>query len=173
VDELIPGVMSYIEVQKVLQNLLREKVSIRNMSLILEGLVDYGKQSKDFDQITELVRQKLGASICQTLANKEGDLHVLLLDPAIERTLTAGVSSEKDSSRLTIDPNLSQQILSKIAGSVERMMQSNMMPVLLCAPELRRHLRHYTERVMPHLSVLSMTEVPSAVNVKSFGMVSL
>ncbi|MES9978938.1 MAG: FHIPEP family type III secretion protein, partial [Candidatus Thiodiazotropha sp. 6PLUC5] len=59
------------------------------------------------------------------------------------------------------------------ASSVEHMMQSNLMPVLLCAPELRRHLRHYTERVMPHLSVLSMSEVPHAVSVKSFGMVTL
>ncbi len=173
VEELIPGVMSYTDIQKVLQNLLREKVSIRNITLILEALVDYGKQSKDFDQLTELVRQKLGPTICQMLASKEGDLHVLLLDPAIERTLTAGVRTEKDKSRLTLDPNLSQQILTKIAGSVERMMQSNLMPVLLCAPELRRHLRHYTERVMPHLSVLSMSEVPHAINVKSFGMVSL
>ncbi|MEW8088387.1 MAG: flagellar biosynthesis protein FlhA [Candidatus Thiodiazotropha endolucinida] len=173
VDELIPGVMSYTDVQKVLQNLLREKVSIRNMALIYEALVDYGKQTKDFDQLTELVRQKLGPLICQSLASKEGDLHVLLLDPSIERTLSAGVRSEKDQSRLTIDPNMSQQILTKIAGSVEHMMQSNLMPVLLCAPELRRHLRHYTERVMPHLSVLSMSEVPHAINVKSFGMVSL
>jgi flagellar biosynthesis protein FlhA len=173
VDELIPGVMTFTDVQKVLQNLLREKVSIRNMALILEALVDYGKQTKDFDQLTELVRQKLGPLICQSLANKAGDLHVLLLDPSIERTLSAGVRNENDKSRLTIDPNISQQILTKIASSVERMMQSNMMPVLLCAPELRRHLRHYTERVMPHLSVLSMSEVPHAINVKSFGMVSL
>jgi flagellar biosynthesis protein FlhA len=173
VEELIPGVMSYTDVQKVLQNLLREKVSIRNMTLILEALVDYGKQTKDFDQLTELVRQKLGPLICQSLANKEGALNVLLLDPSIERTLSVSIRTEKDQSRLTIDPNISQQILTKIAASVEQMMQSNLMPVLLCAPELRRHLRHYTERVMPHLSVLSMSEVPHAINVKSFGMVSL
>jgi flagellar biosynthesis protein FlhA len=173
VDELIPGVMSYTDVQKVLQNLLSEKVSIRNMTLILEALVDYGKQSKDFDQLTELVRQKLGPLICQSLANKEGELHVLLLDPSIERTLSAGVRTEKEKARLTIDPTLSQQILTKIAASVERMMQSNLMPVLLCAPELRRHLRLYTERVLPHLAVLSMSEVPHVINVKSFGMVSL
>jgi flagellar biosynthesis protein FlhA len=173
VDELIPGVMSYTDVQKVLQNLLSEKVSIRNMVLILEALVDYGKQTKDFDQLTELVRQKLGTLICQSLSSKEGELHVLLLDPSIERTLTAGVRTENDKSRLTIDPSMSQQILTKIAASVEHMMQSNLMPVLLCAPELRRHLRLYTERVMPHLSVLSMSEVPHAISVKSFGMVSL
>jgi flagellar biosynthesis protein FlhA len=173
IDELIPGVMGYTDVQKVLQNLLKEKVSIRNMRLILESLVDSAKQTKDFDQLTELVRQKLGPLICQSLINKEGDLHVLLLDPSIERTLSAGVRTEKEKSRLTLDPSLSQQILNKIALSVERMMQSNLMPVLLCAPELRRHLRLYTERVMPHLAVLSMTEVPHAINVKSFGMVSL
>jgi flagellar biosynthesis protein FlhA len=173
IDELIPSVLSYTDVQKVLQNLLYEKVSIRNMTLILEALVDYGKQIKDFDQLTELVRQKLGPLICQSLANKEGDLHVLLLDPSIERTLSAGVKTDSENSRLTIDPNTSQQILTKIASSVEHMMQSNLMPVLLCSPELRRHIRLYTERVMPHLSVLSMSEIPHAVNVKSFGMVSL
>ncbi|ODB85648.1 flagellar biosynthesis protein FlhA [Candidatus Thiodiazotropha endoloripes] len=173
VEELIPGVMTYTDIQKILQNLLSEKVSIRNMSLILEALVDYGKHSKDFEHLTELVRQKLGPLICQSLASKDGDLHVLLLDPSIERTLSVGVRSENEQSRLTIDPNMSQQILTKIASSVENMMQSNLMPVLLCAPELRRHLRHYTERVMPHLSVLSMSEIPHAINVKSFGMVSL
>lgn len=173
VDELIPNAMTFTEVQKVLQNLLREKVSIRNMGLILEALVDYSKQGKDIDNLTELVRQKLGPLICQSLASKEGDLHVLLLDPAVERTLSASVRNDQDKPRLALEPKLAEQVLTRIAGSVERMMQSNMMPVLLCAPELRRHLRSYTERVMPHLSVVSMSEIPAAINVKSFGMVSL
>ena len=111
--------------------------------------------------------------ICQSLANKEGDLHVLLLDPAVERALSAGVRNDQEKTRLALEPKLAEQVLTRIAGSVERMMQSNLMPVLLCAPELRRHLRSYTERVMPHLSVVSMSEIPSAINVKSFGMVSL
>ncbi len=173
VDELIPNVMTFTEVQKILQNLLREKVSIRNMGLILEALVDYSKQGKDLENLTELVRQKLGPLICQSLADKEGDLHVLLLDPTVERTLAAGVRNDQDKSRLSLDPKLAEQVLTRIASSVERMMQSNLMPVLLCAPELRRHLRNYTERVMPHLSVISMSEVPGAINIKSFGMVSL
>lgn len=174
IEELIPGVMTFTDVQKVLQNLLREKVSIRNLELILEALVDHGKQSKDINHLTELVRQKLGPMICQALASHEGNLHVLLLDPAIERTLAAGVRVDKDaSSRMTLEPKVAEKLLGRIAGSVEHMMQSNLMPVLLCAPELRRHLRTYTERVMPHLSVISMLEVPNVINVKSFGMVNL
>jgi flagellar biosynthesis protein FlhA len=171
-EELIPGVLSLSDVQKVLQGLLREKVSIRNLELIMEVLVDAGKHSKDPELLTELVRQKLGALICQSLAGKEGDLKVLVLDPAVEHALSSGMrGGEKP--QLVLEPRLAEQVLLRIAASVEKMMGANLSPVLLCAPELRRHLRRFTERMVPHLSVVSMSEVPTNINVKSFGMVAL
>ena len=72
-----------------------------------------------------------------------------------------------------MQPRFAEQVLARIATHVETMMKSNLMPVLLCPPELRRHLRRITERVLPHLSVVSMAEVPSSVNLKAFGLVSL
>ena len=171
VEELIPGVLSLTDVQKVLQGLLREKVSIRNLETIFEVLVDAGKQDKAPETLTELVRQRLGAVICQTLTNDNGDLFVFVLDPSVEQTLASGLRGDANRRHFVVDPKFADEIIKRIAGQVEKMMTANMMPVLLCAPELRVHLRQFTERVMPHLAVLSMAEVPATVNVKSFGMV--
>ncbi|MEJ1366704.1 MAG: flagellar biosynthesis protein FlhA [Candidatus Sedimenticola sp. (ex Thyasira tokunagai)] len=173
IEELVPSVMSLTDIQKVLQNLLREKVSIRNLEMILESLVDYGKHSKEAEFLTEIVRQKLGSTICQSLAGNGTDLHVLVLDPAVEKVITTGIANPEGQARLILDPQLAEQVLIKLAAQVEKMMRANYMPVLLCAPELRKHLRSFTERVIPHLSVLSMGEVPSSISIKSFGLVAL
>ena len=173
VEELIPGVMNLTDIQKVLQSLLREKVSVRNVGLILEVLVDAGKQTKAPEMLTELVREKLGPIICQGLTNEEGELYVLVLDPGVERALASGIRGDADKLRLMVAPEYAEQVLSGMVGQVEKMMTANVLPVLLCAPELRRHLRGFTERVVPHLAVLSMLEVPSTINVRSFGMVSV
>ena len=172
-DEVIPTVLTIGEIQKVLQNLLREKVSIRNLEAILEVLADSGRATKDAEQLTELVRQRLGMVICQGLANKAGELYVLTLDPAIENQLATSLRAVDDKSTLVLEPRFAEQVIGKIGGQVERMMKGNVMPVLLTAPELRRHLRRVTERVLPHLSVLSMAEVPNTVSLKAFGSVSL
>lgn len=172
IDELIPNVLSLTDVQKVLQGLLREKVSIRNMELILEVLVDAGKQSKDPEILTELVRQKLGALICQTLAARDGSLKVLVLDPTVEQAFISGMRGG-ERPQLVLEPRMAEQVLKRMTSEAERMMESDESPVLLCAPELRRHVKRFTERVIPHLSVLSMSEVPPTFDVKSFGMVAL
>jgi len=174
VDELIPNVLALTEVQKVLQNLLREKVSIRNLSMILEVLVDQGKQTKEPDVLTELVRQKLSTIICQPLMNTDGNMYVLTFDPSIEQSLVNGVRSNGEKQTgFVVEPKFAEQVLSRLAQQVEKMMGANHMPVLLCAPELRRHIRGFTERVVPHLSVLSMSEVPNNISLKSFAMVTV
>jgi flagellar biosynthesis protein FlhA len=173
VEELIPTVLSLGDVQKVLQNLLKEKVSIRNLEAILETLADAGRASKDLAYLTELVRQRLGPSICQSLIGEMPALSVLTLDPGIEQTLMQSVRATSASSSLVVEPKLAEQILSRIAEQSERMMKSNLLPVLLCSPDLRRHLRALLERVVPHMRVLSLAEVPSTVSLKSFGTVSL
>jgi flagellar biosynthesis protein FlhA len=172
-DELIPNVMTLGEIQKVLQNLLREKVSIRNLESILEVLAESARAGKNPEHLTELVRQRLGLAICQSLADPSGNLYVLTLDPAIEHTIASSVRSADDKAALVLEPRFAEQVLARIGAQVERMIKSNAMPVLLCAPELRRHLRKLTERVLPHLSVVAMTEVPNHVNLKSFGVVTI
>ena len=173
VDELIPSVLSLTDVQKVLQNLLNEKVSIRNLEIILEVLVDNGKQTKDPEILTEFVRQKLGAVICQALVQDTGELYVLTLDPSVEQSISSSVRGEGGKGGLVLEPRFAEQLLTRLAANVEKMMNANTMPVLLCAPELRRHLRQFTQRVMPHLSVVSMAEVPNGVSLKSYGMVAV
>jgi len=173
IEELIPKMLSLGEVQKVLQNLLREKVSIRNVEAILEVLSDFGGKNKDPEHLTEQVRERVGASICQSLATPEGELYVLTFDPAIEQAITGSMRSLDERSTLVLEPKFAEQLLRKLAGEVERMMSNNLMPVLLCSPMLRRHVRRFTERVMPQVSVLSLSEIPNGVNLKSFGMITV
>jgi flagellar biosynthesis protein FlhA len=173
VEELIPNVMTLGEVQKVLQNLLREKVSIRNLDAILEVLADAGRANKSADSLTEMVRQRLGLAICQSLADGSGNLYVLTLDPAIESTMATSLRAAEDKAALVLEPRFAEQVLARIGAQVERMIKNNVMPVLLCSPELRRHLRRLTERVLPHLAVLSMSEVPNNMSLKSFGVVTI
>jgi len=173
VEDLIPTVLSIGDVQKVLQNLLREKVSIRNLEAIVETLSDMGRTNKDLLFLTEAVRQKLGGAICQSLLGEMTALHVLTLDPAIEQTLLQSVRNADAVTRMVVEPKYAEQLLSKLAAQSERMMKGNMLPVLLCSPDLRRHMRALSERVIPHMRILSLSEIPNSVNLKSFGTVNL
>jgi len=175
VEELVPTVLSVGDIQKVLQNLLREKVSIRHLHAILETLADAGRGTKDPGQLTEAVRQRLGQAICQSLAGTGASLHVLTIDPAVEsRFLQSLQSAARDGGAggFGFEPKLVEKFLLHLMQQADRMMKSNLLPVLLCAPELRRHLRTLSERGLPHLRVLSMAEVPHAIELKSYGTVT-
>ena len=171
VEELIPTVLPLGDVQKVLQHLLREKVSVRNLEAIIETLVDAGRGTKDPALLAEMVRQRMGAVICQQLIGEAPALQVLTLDPAVEQSLTLQVRKADPSLGFAIEPRLSEQLVAKLAGHAEQMMRANLLPVLLCAPELRRHLRLLIERSVPHMRVLGLTEVPTSVPLQSFGTV--
>lgn len=173
VEELIPTIMSVSDVQKVLQNLLKEKVSIRNLEVVLETLVDVGRSSKDLGYLTEVVRQKLGPAICAALLGDQTALHVVTLDPTIEQTLMESVRAVDAGTTLVVEPKTAELLLARLAAHSERMMKSNMLPVLLCSPDLRRHLRLLSERVLPHMRILSMAEIPNSVNLKAYATVSL
>ena len=175
VEELVPGVMGIGDVQKVLQNLLREKVSIRNIEAILETLADAGRATKDAIVLTEAVRQRLGQAICQSLAGAAASLHVMTLDPAMEvrmlESLHAARREGSTTAGFVLDPKLVERFLLQLVQHADRMMKNNLLPVLLCAPELRRHLRALSERGLPHLRVLSMAEIPQAIELKSYATV--
>lgn len=171
VEELVPAVLSPVEIQKVLQGLLREKVPIRHLEAIFEVLADAGRHTKTADRLIEVVRQRLGATICQMLKGQRGELSVLTLDPGVEQRIASSIQGVEESSRLLLEPKFAETVIGRLAGHVEQMMKNNVPPVLLCAPELRRHLRTITERVLPHLAVLSMAEVPTTVSLRSFAVV--
>jgi flagellar biosynthesis protein FlhA len=177
VEELVPTVLALSDIQKVLQNLLREKVSIRHIEAILETLADAGRTSKDVGYLTEMVRHRLGQAICQELLGTASFLQVMTIDPAVEGRFLQGILAGRgDGAGLPaagLDPKLAEQFVARLVQLGEKMMKQNLLPVLLCAPELRRHVRTLSERVMPHLRVLAMTEVPQAIELRSFGVVTL
>ncbi len=169
VEEVVPSLLSVVDIQKVLQNLLREKVGLRHVDAILETLADVARTTKDAALLTEAVRQRLGAAICQQLMGDGQTLQVLTLDPVLEQRLRASISE----GNFAMDPKLAEQVLTRLVGQAEQMMRSNLLPVVLCAPDLRRHVRSLTERALPHMRVLSVTEVPSSIPLKAFGSVTV
>jgi flagellar biosynthesis protein FlhA len=156
----------------VLQNLLREKVSIRHMDAIIETLADAGRTTKDTGQLTEVVRHRLGQAICQGLLGEASALHVMTLDPVIESELLHSLrSAQAEQQAFVLEPKLAEKLVTRMVQQAEQMMKKNLLPVLLCSPDLRRHVRTLSERAMPHLRVLSMAEIPNNIELKSFGVV--
>ncbi len=174
VEELIPTVLGVGDVQKVLQNLLREKVSIRHIEAILETLADAGRSTKDAGLLTEQVRQRLGPAICQGLVGDATSLQVMTLDPMIESRLMQGLQAAHASAQpYALEPKLAEQFMGRMVHQAEQMMKNNLLPVLLCTPDLRRHIRSLCERAVPHLRVLSLTEIPQNIELKSYGVVTI
>lgn len=174
IDELIPGQLSLGELQKVLQALLDENVSIRGLQSIIEVLVDESKQNRDTDYLVSMVRKKLGAIICQKLLSPDNTLRALILDSTIEQTLASGMRRDNDNkTTLIIDPGITEKLVTSIAAHIEDMTAANYSPVLLCAPELRMHLKRFTARLLPSLSIISMSEIPNNIDVKSYAMIKI
>jgi flagellar biosynthesis protein FlhA len=172
IEELIPQIMTISDVQRVLQNLLAEEVSIRNVDQILEALVDVGRSSKDHFELTEAVRQRLAHVICHGLRGGRDQLEVLSLHPRIEAQLGEQLRSANGGGPVVIDPRLAEQLIRGLAPLVEKMMRAGLTPVLLAGPEIRKHLRTFTRRALPRLAILSVNEVPPSVDLKSFAVLS-
>ena len=162
VDELVPKVVSVGEVQRVLRQLLRERVPVRDLATILEALADASSATKDPDAIVEAVRAAIGRAICRPYQNEKGELPVIGVLPALEDKLLQALVRTEQGAVLALDPQQAQGLASRIAKALEQAMAQ---PVLLCSPALRPHLWRLFARVLPHLGVLSHNEVPAHVNV--------
>jgi flagellar biosynthesis protein FlhA len=172
-EELIPIVLAISDIQRVLQNLLSEGVSIANLDLILEHLADLARTQKDPIELTEQVRQRMSYAICHKLRGKHGDLAVLSLDPRVENQIVASIAATGGQGSLVVEPRLAEQLIRKLAPLTEEMFKQGRSPVLLCGAELRRHLRTLTRRSIPKLAILSVSEIPMRINLKSFDVVRL
>jgi flagellar biosynthesis protein FlhA len=178
VEELIPTQLALSDVQKVIQNLVRESVPVRNLRAVIEALLDGVRTSKDPAALTELVRQRLALSICNHLSADRSTLHVLTLDPALEEGLMTATGVHAPSAATAppasrTDPRLLDTVLMRLASGTEHMLKNNLVPIVLCTPELRRHLRNLSERAAPHLHVLSLAEVASGFQLRAFASISL
>lgn len=172
VDELIPKVMTLGEIQKVLSNLLREGVSIRDMVTILETLADYAPITRDTDMLTEYVRQALGRAISRTYIN-ENSAEVVTLDPKVEQLIMDSVQKTEAGSYIAMDPALSNKIIKQAATMTEKLAQAGKMPIVLASPVVRLYFKRLTEHSLPGLVVLSYNELDPTLEVSSVGMVSV
>ncbi len=170
VEELVPKILSLGEVQRVLQQLLRERVSIRDLGTILEALVETAPQNRGLTQMVEAARQSLGRRLTQPLLEGDGTLRVLALEPALEEELMALVSPDR--SRLPSGGNI--PILKRISDSLKSLMGpafSSAQPVLLCSSPARYHLKRWLEPAFPRLTVLAPAEIAPDVAVRAVGLV--
>ena len=173
IRELIPDTLSLGQVQKVLQNLLGEKVSIKDMVTILETLADNAHLTQDTDALTEFARAALCRTICREYQNNERTLNVLTLDPSLEQAVESSVQRTDQGQYLVLDPAVGSEILSAIQKEVDTLQEKGLQPILLTNPNVRLHLRRLSERSFPTLVVLSWNEIAPGVNVHSLAMVSV
>jgi flagellar biosynthesis protein FlhA len=170
VEEATPKVLSLGEVQRVLQNLLRERVPIRDLSTILESIADAGSLTHDVNALTEVARVALARTISGNLANERGELTVLSLDPLLEQQLADRLGLLGGAPTQAIEPEFGRMILEKIEAAAQAAVLSQ--PVLLCSAQLRPHLRKLTERFLPDLAVIAHGEVAPGIRLMSMGTVS-
>ncbi len=171
VDELVPKIMSIGEIQKVLANLLKENVTIRDMVTIMETLADYAPATHDVDMLTEYVRQALGRAISQKFLN--GNTNVITLDPKLEQMILDSIQKTEFGSYLALDPAVSNTIINSVSKNVQRLIQLGSQPIILASPVVRLYFKRMTENVIPGLVVLSYNEVDSGVEIQSVGTVSV
>lgn len=171
VEELVPSVIPVGTLQRVLQNLLRERVSIRDLGRILEATAEAVSLTRDPVLLTEYVRQHLGRTLTAPHLTEQNELGVLVLDPALEQTLQGGIESSDRGSFLALAPERIQEILTRIATGITQLLPGAQ-PVLLTNPIVRPHLRRLLERSLPHLVVLSHSEIPPDVRVVHLGTVT-
>jgi len=173
VEELVPTRVSIGEVQKVLQNLLRERVPIRNLERILEILSDYATISKDLDLVTEYVRQGLARTVCGDYVGSDGKIHVMPLAPDIEQAIAGSITETHGVSRAVLEPGHMQRIISAVSRAAERMVSLGYQPVIVCAAQTRRFVKRMVERQLPNVAVLSFNEIDPSVTLESEGTVIL
>lgn len=173
VDEVVPGVLTLGTVQKVLQNLLREGIPVRDMVTIMEVLGDYGAKIKDPDLLTEYVRHALSRAISKQFQDDQGRIRVITLDPHLEDLLGSSIKRSGDVSYVALEPKIIQQILDRTADVVSKNVSLGSQPVVLCSPQVRSHFKKMTERSIPNLSVLSFNEIEPAASLESVGMVEV
>ncbi|AKS38063.1 flagellar biosynthesis protein FlhA [Anoxybacillus gonensis] len=173
VEEVTPNPLSVGDIQKVLANLLREKVSIRNLPVIFETLADFGRMTTDPDLLTEYVRQALARQITSQYVIEGQPLRVITLSGKVEKMLAEGVQQTEHGNYLALDPVVSQAIIEAIAMQIEQFPFQDQSPILLCSPAVRMYVRQLTERYFRHVPVLSYNELEANVEVQSVGVVNV
>ena len=171
VDEVIPTKISVGDLQKILQNLLREEIPIRDMVTILESVAEHAPKLKDTDLLTEFVRQSLRRTITRKLA-ASGELKVITIDPQVEKLITASVRHTDQGAYLNLEPDKAQSIIDNLSSTVEKCSELGIEAVVLVSPVVRMYLKRLTEQVLPQLIVISYNELETSVRVQAIGLIA-
>jgi flagellar biosynthesis protein FlhA len=169
VDELVPSLLSLGSLQKVLQNLVREQVSIRDLLSVIETLADYAPMTKDTDILTEYVRQKLARSITKPYVQGKKTLKVLNLKPSVEDMIAKGVNQTEYGAYLALGPKDARKIIEQIKKGVDGITVKIEQPVILCSTAIRRHLKKLCDSFHVQVAVFSHNEIPGGLEVQSLG----
>jgi len=172
VEELIPKQMTIGEVQKVLVNLIKEGVPIRDLITILETLADYAPANRDTDVLTEYVRQNLSRSICRKFI-PDKKAKVITLDQKLEEKIMNSIQQSEHGAYLSMDPGTTQKIISTLSKEIEKLTQSGELPIVIASPIVRLYFKRLTELFLSDLVVLSYNELQPSIEIQSVGMVSV
>ncbi|GAB4337264.1 MAG: flagellar biosynthesis protein FlhA [Calditrichia bacterium] len=174
VNELTPDQLSLGAIQKVLQNLLREGIPVRDMVTILETLADYAGMTKNVEVLTEYVRYALSDTIAKLYRDEDGVIRAITLDPQIEQAITTSVQKSKGGAdSLGLSPAIIQSIHRSVAQSVEQALGMGYQPVIICSPTIRAYFKKLIESQFPDVAVISFGELPSDVQIESIGKVRI
>ena len=171
-EELVPKLLGLGEVQKVLQNLLKEGISIRDLLTIMETLADYAPTTRDTDILTEYVRQSLKRAISTKYFPVHETTSVVTLDPKIEQEIMGSVKQTESGAFLNLDPARSKAIMEAVKKEVQKLENLGKTPIIITSPIVRMYFKRLTEDYFRDLVVVSYNEVESNVELQSVGMVT-
>lgn len=173
VGEVVPNLLSVGEVQKVLSNLLREGVSIRNLASIIEALADYATMTKDTDMLTEYVRQSMYRSITDQYMHAGTETKVITVDPDVEKSIMDSLQTTETGTYMALDPETSKRLVKSVSDEVEKVVSAGQQPILVTAPIVRFYLKKFVDQISEEIVVLSYNEIDRHAKIKSIGVVSV
>jgi flagellar biosynthesis protein FlhA len=172
VEEVVPDLLSVGELQRVLQALLREGVSIRDLGAVVEAAGDRARVTRDPELLAEYARQALGRTIVSPYLDAERTLRAITLDPHLEQEVSDSIAQTPDGEYLAMDPSRAQALVAQLSNHVEQAVTRGRRPVLICSSRVRRHLRRLCEQALPQLSVCAYNEIAPGIGVETIGVVT-
>ncbi|MBQ8412401.1 MAG: FHIPEP family type III secretion protein, partial [Lachnospiraceae bacterium] len=173
VDELVPKLLGVGDIQKVLQNLLKEGISIRDLVTIFETLADYAASSRDTDILTEYVRQSLKRAISNKYFADEDMTTVVTLDPKIEQMIMSSIKQTEQGAYISLDPATTKNILKSTEAEIKKLENKGQAPIIITSPIVRMYYKKLTSDYFKDLIVISYNEIDSSIELKSVGVVTI
>ena len=171
IAELLPDLVHVGVIQRVLQNLLREKISIKNLNIILETIADFAPFTKNPDELSEFVRKAMGLYFIQEYESEPGVIKALTLEPRLEQTLAQRVKRTQFDSTLLMDPQTAQHVINELNLRLDEMQDASETPILVTTQELRLPFKRFFEPTFPRLAVLAYQEIPNKVQLQNAGII--